>query len=344
MPARILDVKGRQNVFKWYFDHGLSVSNIALKLNGCATDGAPLAGEDFISKRSLRRLVLQFCKNGDWSMDKRLRTFKQVPEAVLSALRQVVDERPSGYTCFFFRKCILLSRAHVCNHIACIFHRVVSLFLCFHMCRYLDEFHDRLNEYHGINMSVSAICRTIHAKAPHSLGFSRLVMERAAVQKSYAERRIFQELVQGYDPRRLVFFDEVHKGRNESSRRRCYAPRGIAYTQQERFNPTTFSMTVAFTHRGFVPMSEFINTENMDSSTHLLWVDGMLAPQLGKMKEPVVLYDNVSFHWDDDCLARLRQISDITLLPLPAYSPEVHTSQFYTDFLYYLVFADSTLF
>ena len=101
MPARILDVKGRQNVFKWYFDHGLSVSNIALKLNGCATDGAPLAGEDFISKRSLRRLVLQFCKNGDWSMDKRLRTFKQVPEAVLSALRQVVDERPSGYTSFF---------------------------------------------------------------------------------------------------------------------------------------------------------------------------------------------------------------------------------------------------
>lgn len=35
-----------------------------------------------------------------------------------------------------------------------------------------------------------------------------------------------------------------------------------------------------------------------------------------------MLYDNVSFHWDDDCLARLRQIPGITLLTLPAYSPE----------------------
>ena len=286
---RILDAGGRRSVFVWYFDHGLTVKAITLKLNGRAAGGAELPGKPMISRRTVSRLIRQFRKTGDWALGHRARRSDALSPEVLGALQQVVDEDPS---------------------------------------RYLDEMQKRLENHHGIRLSVSQICRSIHPSKPRGLGYSRLVLERSAIQKDAIDRSRFRLVVDKLDPSLFVFFDEVHKGRNESARRRCYVERGRPYVRSERFDPKTFSMVVAFNHAGFIADTAFITKDTMDADSHWLWVDCSLAPQLGDYRnsEPnsVVIFDNVAFHWDARCLDRIRGTGAL-LVPLPAYSPEAST-------------------
>ena len=84
-------------MFVWYFDHGLTVQEITLKLNGRAAGGAELPGKPMISGRTVRRLIRQFRKTGDWALGHRARRSDALWPEVLGALQQVVDEDPSRY-------------------------------------------------------------------------------------------------------------------------------------------------------------------------------------------------------------------------------------------------------
>ena len=70
---RILSLGGRQGVFRWYFDHGLSIGEIKRKLDGDRADGSAIEGEPFISRRTLQRLVQQFQRTGDYAISARKR-------------------------------------------------------------------------------------------------------------------------------------------------------------------------------------------------------------------------------------------------------------------------------
>ena len=234
----MLSLEGRRRVFRWYFDHGLSIGDIKRKLDGCRADGSPIEGEPFINRRTLQRLVKQFKETGDFAFSKRKRRIDALSDDVIQAIKDVVDEEPS---------------------------------------RYLDEMKERLFQKHKIRTSMATICRCIHAPAPHGLGYSRLVLQRSAIEKNHAERVAFRQLIIGFDPKQFIFFDEVHKGRNESSRRRCYANRGSKYIIHERFDPSTFSMTVALNFEGFVADTCFTTRETMNADSHYLWVDVFLA-------------------------------------------------------------------
>ena len=284
----VLSLEGRRRVFRWYFDHGLSIGDIKRKLDGCRADGSPIEGEPFISRRTLQRLVKQFKETGDFAFSKRKRRIDALSDDVIQAIKDVVDEEPS---------------------------------------RYLDEMKERLYQKHKIRTSMATICRCIHAPAPHGLGYSRLVLQRSAIEKNHAERVAFRQLIIGFDPKQFIFFDEVHKGRNESSRRRCYANRGSKYIIHQRFDPSTFSMTVALNFEGFVADTCFTTRETMNADSHYLWVDVFLARHLNpydarKLPNSIVVFDNVAFHWDQRCLDRMRETGAL-LFPLPAYSPAV---------------------
>ena len=162
--------------------------------------------------------------------------------------------------------------------------------------RYLDEIQKWIENHPGIGLSVSQICRKIHAPNPCGLGCSSLVL---AIEKDAIERAEFRMIVDDLDPSLFVFFDEMHKGRNESTRRRCDAGRASTCVRHERFGPKTFSMVVAFNHSGFIKDTALITGDTLDADIRFLWVDLFLSPQLGDFSnsEPnsVVTVDNVAF-------------------------------------------------
>lgn len=192
--------------------------------------------------------------------------------------------------------------------------------------RYLDEIQTLLRQRHNIHMSISTICRTVHAPSEKGgLGYSLKVLETRAQQKNFERRLRFKREMATVDIRQCIFLDETHKRSNESRRRRGYGRRGPPVVTENFNNDLPFTLIGAFNLDGFAPESVWTTDKNVNSDDFFLWFKYWLMPLLGDYArgEPnsVVVLDNVKQHWDPRVLELVRESGAIIVYMSP-YSPE----------------------
>ena len=85
---------------------------------------------------------------------------------------------------------------------------------------YLHEIQTKLEILFGARISTATICRTLR-----SMGCTRQVMRRVAIQRSDTLRARFMAEASIYDPRMLVWLDETGCDRRNTLRK--YSLRGI---------------------------------------------------------------------------------------------------------------------
>ena len=132
---------------------------------------------DVMSARTVQRLVQEFHANLDWRTARYPVRQRNAAsrDLVLQVLKRVVDANPAMY---------------------------------------LDEIQRELRK-EKITVHVSTICRYLHAPAPRGLGYTLLVLERRALEKSYTERKRFLDLMKTgmYPVKQMIFVDECHKSK-----------------------------------------------------------------------------------------------------------------------------------
>ena len=87
---------------------------------------------------------------------------------------------------------------------------------------YLYEIQTKLESLFGARVSTATICRTLR-----SMGCSRQVMRRVAIQRSDTLRARFMADVSIYDPKMFVWLDETGCDRRNTLRKYGYSLRGI---------------------------------------------------------------------------------------------------------------------
>ena len=134
---------------------------------------------------------------------------------------------------------------------------------------YLDEIQDILR-VHNFPVSQSAIWQTIRKV----LNWTLRIATRRARQRDEEQRQNYTDaLFQFENPEMFIFLDETDRGRNESRRRRAWAPRGEDNSVNEFFVPEkdaacTFTMIAAADINGFVPEAcELVMRKEGDSDS-----------------------------------------------------------------------------
>ena len=87
---------------------------------------------------------------------------------------------------------------------------------------YLYEIQTKLESLFGARVSAATICRTLQ-----SMGCTRQVMRRIAIQRSDTLRAGFMAEISIYDPRMFVWLDETGCDRRNTLRKYGYSLRGI---------------------------------------------------------------------------------------------------------------------
>ena len=87
---------------------------------------------------------------------------------------------------------------------------------------YLYEIQTKLESLFGARVRTATICRTLQ-----SMGCTRQVMQRVAIQRSDTLRARFMADISIYDPRMLVWLDETGCDRRNTLRKYGYSLRGI---------------------------------------------------------------------------------------------------------------------
>jgi hypothetical protein len=147
------------------------------------------------------------------------------------------------------------------------------------------------------------------------------------------------------DPEMFLFIDETNRGRNESRRRRAWAPRGQDNSLDEFFKSeeSTYTLISAADINGIVTgMCDLIEREGgeddndstrgtIDTERFLLYLKEHVCPQLGSAVkcEPrsIVVMDNASIHQDPRVRQCIEEAGALLIYCAP-YSPDLNPIEF----------------
>jgi len=207
---------------------------------------------------------------------------------------------------------------------------------------HLDEIRGCLKRNFKIKWSTSCIYNCI----TKTLNLSLQQIQLRAVQASLAERLVYRSVLSTFDdPAMFVFVDETCVGRNESRRRRHWAPRGgptpygweVFMADDE--DGAVYSMIAAadingFIHSACVPvwrkssktdgniLRGTVNAQYFED-----WVVSSLIPTLGRrdLNEPrsVVILDNASVHSPERVEKLINDAGAVVVWTAP-YSPDLN--------------------
>jgi hypothetical protein len=206
---------------------------------------------------------------------------------------------------------------------------------------YLDEISECL-QMKGWNVCRSSIWCVLTKRFGWTL---RLFTSRARQKDAILRTQYRQAIMQVPFPEMLVFVDETHRGRNESRRRRAWAPRGEDNSLDAFFfgNDLGATLLAAADLNGFVlPMCELVfhkkgaedadpTRGTIDTDRFMMWVQQRLCPFLGSAvmceARSVVVMDNASIH-QNPRIKEMIEATGASLIYSAPYSPDLNPIEF----------------
>ena len=183
---------------------------------------------------------------------------------------------------------------------------------------YLSEIKESLEKI-GILVSVPTICRSLK-----SMGCTRQVMQRVALQRSDVSRAKFMADISVYDPNMLLWLDESGCDRRNSIRKYGYSIRGIPLCDQRILIRGTRYSTIPIVSTDGIH-DVFIAEGSINGERFAYFIEKHLLPILqnfnGVNPHSVVIMDNTSIHHVEKIEHLIEVQARARLIYLPPYSP-----------------------
>ena len=210
---------------------------------------------------------------------------------------------------------------------------------------FLDEFQEALFVQGGEKWLLS--CSTIWSLMVNTLGYTlRLYSAKAKERDENLRNECRACLMQWQDPSMFVFMDESNRGRNESRKRRAWAPRGQDNSLDEFFNSYaskyTYTLLAAADINGFIfEMTELVRREKssegdeesgtIDGERFYQYVVEKICPYLGcymnSEARSIVVMDNATIHHDPRIMEAIEAAGARLVYTAP-YSPDLMPIEF----------------
>ena len=186
---------------------------------------------------------------------------------------------------------------------------------------YLYEIQTKLESLFGARVSTATICRTLQ-----SMGCTRQVMQRVAIQRSDTLRARFMADISIYDPRMLVWLDETGCDRRNTLRKYGYSLRGIPVSDHRLLvRGKRYSAIPIISLDGIHDVYVTEGTVNGDKFAD--FVQHCLLPVLKPFNflnsHSVVIMDNASIHHVQHIVNLIESQAGAKVCFLPPYSPDL---------------------
>ncbi len=185
---------------------------------------------------------------------------------------------------------------------------------------YLYEIQDKLNQFFGVTVSMSTICRTINSWAA-----PRQVIRHFAMQRSEAMRAKFMAEMSIYDPAMFVWIDESSCDRRNSTQKFGYSIRGIP--------PVDHRLLVRGTRYSAIPVMSVAGIHDVylaegavNGDRFGYYIQDYFIPVLpfnGTNPRSIVIMDNAFMHHVDTNV-QLIENAQAKVIFLPPYSPDLN--------------------
>ena len=190
---------------------------------------------------------------------------------------------------------------------------------------YLYEIQTKLESLFGARVSTATICRTLR-----SMGCSRQVMRRVAIQRSDTLRARFMADVSVYDPKMFVWLDETGCDRRHTLRKYGYSLRGIPVSDHRLLiRGKRYSAIPVMSIDGIHDV--YITEGTINGEKFAEYVQNCLLPVLKPFNylnsHSVVITDNASIHHVHDVVDLIENQAGAKVCFLPPYSPDLNPAE-----------------